>query len=97
MPRKQRRAKTRTLTSLTPAAHHLLMIGSPCAGRIKGWVALGECQDVDAFVIDAWDEHGDQLAAEAAAAGFVPWAAHRRPPTAAARRWSAAFAEAHRY
>lgn len=98
MPRKQRQPKTRTVRShLSLPLHYLLMMGAPAATRIAGWVDLAQCVDVDACVLDAWSAHGEALRAEAEASGFVPWAARRRRPRAAALRWAGTFAEAHRY
>jgi hypothetical protein len=96
----RRRQVTRPPMPLTPALQFYLMMGEWGDARLRGWVQLAAVpiHALDAYVREAWVDHADVLTADAAAAGFVPWAASRtRPRGTAVDAWANRFIQAHQY
>src|SRR5678810_71939 len=73
-----RQRREEAAASISPSFRHYLMCGCPddsnlAPVRLAGWFALLMASHEDVHAL--WNEHGDELTAEARAAGFTPVAA----------------------
>jgi hypothetical protein len=100
MPRKQRIAKLRAETPLSPAVAYRLMSGRWAEARMHGWaeaaalIGSAEARHLAA----AWAAHRDALVAEAEASGFVPYAvSHQQPRGPGFDTWADRYLRDHRY
>lgn len=101
MPTKRRRIPRLARPDLSPAAIFLLMTGTYAQSYLPGWANLDWDlapfdHDEEAWRDEVWPAVAEALTADAAAAGFRPWAASgRRPRTPAAQAWMTTFLAQH--
>jgi hypothetical protein len=88
-----------TSDDLSPAMRYYLLVGAWAPGRVSGWVALAQAGLYgQPTPQDIWTTHADALIAEAAAAGFDPFAVtKRRPRGPAFEAWQRTFLALHTY